>query len=753
MSSEKSKILEAAQQYTIRGQTQKAIEEWKKLLTNTPNDANIYNTIGDLSLKNPSSSNTSSNTYGEAVLFYIKAAEIFESSGFVLKAIAMYKKVLKIMPDHKEIYLRLGNLNCERGLIGNAREDYLMAAKLYSQDGLIKGALDVYRKIADLDPSNLSVRTKIAEMFLKEGMKNEAIGEYNKIASAHLKAGRRDDAEKLYDLILDLQPDNVTAIVEAGRFHLENGKLENALEYGKKAYALSADSQEVLSFLVDAYNSAGIFDKAEEILYKIIAINPALLSYKETLASILLNKGDTEKAALEYFEIGKEYLSQRNLEKACLSTEKAIEISSDLIDAHELLFDIYLGLDSKEQVAGKGLFLAGHFQEAGDIDKARGYYLKILNEDPYNAEAKERLNGIGVEENVYEQIEGAPEKPVDITVQLSSADVYLKYGLMEKAIAELLNIVNKIDPNNEVAHIKLKDVYHIMGEEQKVIEECFALLKIFDSSGEREKMEKMINEVSAISSEDRRIKVYKDKLNSLSIAPLSKEISDMLEEAGFYAQQGMVEEAIEVYEKVLRIDSTNEEALSRVRLFNKTLPQTHLPEVEIIKPEKESPAPFFDLGEMLKEEVAEYAPDKPFDEIFKEFNQGIKAQLGTEDYESHYDLGISYKEMGLFREAIDEFKSCGNVTPRFLDASYFIAVCHKELGEYIPAVDALEKAIASEQFNDKSHIALKYEMGTLLQILGRKEDALLIFQQIDNIDSSYRDVSEKVLYLQRGRWS
>ncbi|MEK6538035.1 MAG: tetratricopeptide repeat protein, partial [Nitrospirota bacterium] len=89
MSIDKSKILEAAQQYTIRGQIQKAIEEWKKLITDTPNDANIYNTIGDLCLKYQ----TTERGTEDAISYYIKAAEIFESSGFALKAIAVYKKV------------------------------------------------------------------------------------------------------------------------------------------------------------------------------------------------------------------------------------------------------------------------------------------------------------------------------------------------------------------------------------------------------------------------------------------------------------------------------------------------------------------------------------------------------------------------------------------------------------------------------------------------------------------------------------
>ena len=152
MSSDKSKILETAQQYTIRGQIQKAIEEWKKLLTDTPNDANIYNTIGDLSLKNQPFNNARDG----AISYYLKAGEIFESSGFALKAIAVYKKILKIDPSRKAIYVHLGDLNSERGLMGNAREDYLLAAKLYSQKGFVKEALGVYRKIADLDPSNLA---------------------------------------------------------------------------------------------------------------------------------------------------------------------------------------------------------------------------------------------------------------------------------------------------------------------------------------------------------------------------------------------------------------------------------------------------------------------------------------------------------------------------------------------------------------------------------------------------------------------
>lgn len=773
MSTEKSKILEAAQQFTIRGQIQKAIEEWKKLLTNTPNDANIYNTIGDLCLKNQPSNNISEDAFS----YYVKAAEVFESSGFALKAIAVYKKILKIDPSRKEIYLRLGDLNCERGLIGNAREDYLFAAKLYTQGGFVKEALGVYRKIADLDPSNLAVRTKIAEIFLKEGLKREAIEEYNKVAVAHLKAGERGKAEDIYKLILKLEPNNVSAIAEIGRFHLESGHVEEAIGYGKNAFELSPDSPEVLSLLVDSYNKARMYDEAEALVTRILKSNPDQLSYRDTLASILLNKGDTQRASNEYLAIGKEYLTKNDLEKACLFAEKAANISPDMIAAHETLFEIYSEHSKKEEAIGKGLFLARYFHDAGDKERAKGYYLKILKEDPCNIEAKDGLEKIACVETPHVEMIEKVEGVVNVSGQLASAEVYIKYGLMEKAIAELQDIVNKIEPDNEEAHIRLKDIYKTVGEQDKAIGECLALLRICESSGDRGKMETVIREAMDINPEDRRVKEYKDRLFRSSKSSKA-EIEEMFEEARFYAQQGMIEEAIDVYGKVLRIEADNEEALSRISALKRTVPEVTIPEVEIIQPaegpsvfaslaspalsEAKNPSnvSFFDLGEALKEEIIEEPEEKTapiegslaksFEEIFQEFNEGLKAQLSTEDYETHYNLGIAYKEMELFQEAIAEFKLCVPGTLRFLDASYMIATCHRELGKYRQAIETLERAIASHQYNEQRHLVVKYELGLLLEMAGRKEDALRVFSQIHDTDATYRDVSERMLNLQRG---
>lgn len=72
MSSDKSSIIEKAQKLAAKGQIDKAIEEWQKLIAETPNDGNIYNTIGDLHLK--------ANHTKEAIAAYLKAADAFRGA-------------------------------------------------------------------------------------------------------------------------------------------------------------------------------------------------------------------------------------------------------------------------------------------------------------------------------------------------------------------------------------------------------------------------------------------------------------------------------------------------------------------------------------------------------------------------------------------------------------------------------------------------------------------------------------------------
>src|SRR3990172_6555302 len=103
MAIDKNTVTKDAQKYVAKGQYDKAIAEWKKLLKESPNDPNIYNTIGDLCLKK--------NTKPEAVDAYKRAADLLAEDGFTSKAIALYKKVLNIDATRIDVHLALGDMN------------------------------------------------------------------------------------------------------------------------------------------------------------------------------------------------------------------------------------------------------------------------------------------------------------------------------------------------------------------------------------------------------------------------------------------------------------------------------------------------------------------------------------------------------------------------------------------------------------------------------------------------------------------
>src|SRR5512139_128139 len=157
MAVDRNTIIREAQKLAGKGQFDKAIAEWRKLVREAPNDANIFNTIGDLCLKK--------NAKAEAVDAYKRAADILAEDGFTSKAIALYKKVLNIDPAKVEVHLALGDMNADKGLTGNALESYKLAADHYKQNKDMRKALTIYQKMADIKHKNEAFRLKLANMY------------------------------------------------------------------------------------------------------------------------------------------------------------------------------------------------------------------------------------------------------------------------------------------------------------------------------------------------------------------------------------------------------------------------------------------------------------------------------------------------------------------------------------------------------------------------------------------------------------
>ncbi|MEP6887619.1 MAG: tetratricopeptide repeat protein [Nitrospirales bacterium] len=284
MEADKGKVLQTANQLAAKGQFDKAITEWKKLLTESPNDGSVHNNIGDLHIKR--------NAITEAIEAYLLAGGAFHASGSALKAIAVYKKILKLDPSRYNVYQQLGDLNAERGLVNNAVSDYLTLSKLYLKDGRTREALAIYRKIVDLDPTNLNARQRLAELCLQENFRDDAVKAYFHLGKECVAQDQIEQATKAYKTILKIDPGNAKAerLLKDPKTALQEVQVELSRRVGGSESPLEQAQRQI---------EAGEFDQAETVLSDLLSAQPGDPEVCRLLAMLHLKRGELAVALSE----------------------------------------------------------------------------------------------------------------------------------------------------------------------------------------------------------------------------------------------------------------------------------------------------------------------------------------------------------------------------------------------------------------------------------------------------------------------
>jgi tetratricopeptide (TPR) repeat protein len=135
--------------------------------------------------------------------------------------------------------------------------------------------------------------------------------------------------------------------------------------------------------------------------------------------------------------------------------------------------------------------------------------------------------------------------------------------------------------------------------------------------------------------------------------------------------------------------------------------------------------------------------DTVLDNAFKDFQKGIESSIDEQDYETHYNLGIAYKEMGLLPEAIKEFELAFQGDLRFQDASMMLAACYRERGMTTTAIDFLTNALSDPRCMKENLLAMKYELATIYDSEGDKKRAKALYEEVCRLDPTFRDVIKK----------
>lgn len=134
--------------------------------------------------------------------------------------------------------------------------------------------------------------------------------------------------------------------------------------------------------------------------------------------------------------------------------------------------------------------------------------------------------------------------------------------------------------------------------------------------------------------------------------------------------------------------------------------------------------------------------EKNMMEIFEEFKKGVDEKIGTEDYDTRYNLGIAYKEMGLIEEAIHEFLISSKHPLKFFDSAGLLGMCFREKGMNEEAVTWFERALETDDRQKEEYLAIKYELVLTFKLKEDYENALKYIEEIRGEDRDYRDIAQ-----------
>lgn len=429
--------------------------------------------------------------------------------------------------------------------------------------------------------------------------------------------------------------------------------------------------------------------------------------------------------------------------------EIEIEIDLDDMDEFALEIDEKIPADESRSISEQAFIDGEESKSADEVVSENAIYeseleLEFVSEPPVFDQSDEVVS---VEKSQCQD----DDKETCLDDMAEALDVNLPEAPADPDTYELLeNLENHESPEDseEIENIATLEVVEGLAEFEQV-EELVALEEVEDVEeleevdeleelDEFEEIEELeaLEEVEAVTDEE----IF-DEIGFAAALNVEAE----LEEAEFYLQQGLYDDAQRVVQTLMEYCPDLPELQAKSGEINQ---RRHAAENE-----SES-SDFADLISDLHDDDLLSATD--FLDAFgsaaqedDELSQKLVSELDSSDTESHYNLGIAYKEMGLYDDAVAEFEKAAKDPSRHLDCTTLSGQCHVDAGDTDAAMEAFKRGLAHEGLTNEGRMTLNFEIGTLHQLNGQLLDALEYFQLVAEKDSFFRDVSELIKNLRR----
>ena len=254
--------MQSAQKYLAKGQLDKAIAEYAQLVRDDPKDARTLLKIGDIYARKGASQ--------EACSTYQQVALQYAGQGFFLKAVAVYKQILKLEPNHMGTLEQLADMYRLLHLASDAVITYEQIYAAYTRTGDVERALEALAKMVDVDPTNVAGWVRYAEALAETGRVDEAVEAYANGARMLKEQGRLEDYLKVVERMFYHRPDDLGLACESAEVYLDLNDARPALIKLQACFKANPKDVRTLELLARSFQQLGQQNKTVSV-YKEIA--------------------------------------------------------------------------------------------------------------------------------------------------------------------------------------------------------------------------------------------------------------------------------------------------------------------------------------------------------------------------------------------------------------------------------------------------------------------------------------------------
>jgi tetratricopeptide (TPR) repeat protein len=394
--------LKKAEKLLRQGRLEPAIAEYVRVVEESPRDWSTANTLGELYAR--------AGQPQQAVGQYARIAQHFVDEGFYPKAAALYRKILKLLPQDETTQIQLADISARQGLLADAKSHLNAIAARRRAKGDRRGAAEIVVRLGTIDPTDFDARLAAARTLEEMGEEDEAGKRFKALHDDLLEKGRTAEAIDALKEFVRINPLERGARSTLAKAALDRGDVAGAREFLDEDSA--GEDPALLLPLAEIELRSGEVARAKELLARLLAVDPTrrgavaelgwsfVGSSPETTFTCIDAAVDGAIAVSKFQEaatILQEFVARVPGQIPALL--KLVEVCVDggleqpMYEAQELLADAYLAANqaAEARVIAEDL-VAREPWEPAHIDRFRRALVMLRVSDPDSLIA-ERLSG------------------------------------------------------------------------------------------------------------------------------------------------------------------------------------------------------------------------------------------------------------------------------------------------------------------------------------------------------------------------